>query len=85
MDGVVGTRELFESRFHVEGVPQHDGIDDQPQCSELIFLSFTVALPQFSPLTMKNRTCEAVSVFAAVELSQHAPPVVLIIDVGQHV
>ena len=34
---------------------------------------------------MKNRTCKAVAVLAAVELRQNAPSIVLIIHVGQHV
>ena len=55
IDGVAGARQLLESRFHVEGVPQHDGIDDQPQSAELIFLSFTVALAEFAPLAMKKK------------------------------
>ena len=85
IDCVADARQLFESRCHVEGIPQHDGIDDQPQCSELVLLAFAVTLPEFAALAMKNRTCKAVAVFAAVELRQNAPSIVLIIDAGQHV
>ncbi len=85
MDPIADVRQLFESRCHVEGIPQHDGIDDQPQCSELVLLAFAVTLPEFATLAMKNRTCNAMAAFAAVELRQDAPSIVLIIYVGQHV
>ena len=76
MDPIADVRQLFESHRHIEGIPQHDGIDDQPQCSELVLLAFAVTLPEFATLAMKNRTCNAMAAFAAVELRQDAPSIV---------
>ena len=37
--------QFGERRIHINSVPQNDGIDDQPERTELIFLAFAVALP----------------------------------------
>ena len=54
VDCVADARQLFESRCHVEGIPQHDGIDEQPQCPKLVLLAFAVTLPEFATLAMKT-------------------------------
>jgi hypothetical protein len=36
--------QLVGSRFHINGVPQHNRIDHKPKRPELIFLSLPVAL-----------------------------------------
>ena len=41
--------ELLQDCLDVNCIPEHDHIDDQPERTELIFLSFAVALPQFAP------------------------------------
>ena len=40
----------------------------KPQCTQLIFLPFTIALPQFAPLSVKDRTRHAMTTFAAVRI-----------------
>jgi hypothetical protein len=75
---------LLECCFHIEGVPRHDRVDDQSQRPELVFLSLVVPLAQFSPLAMKDSPRHTMSSFPPIELGEHAPPIALIINVGQH-
>jgi hypothetical protein len=51
----------------------------------LIFLPFTIALPQLATLSVKDRTRHAMTTFAAVQLGQDMPAIVFIIDIGQHI
>ena len=60
--------QLIECRFHIEGIPQHYRIDDQAQCPELILLAFTIPLPEFATLPMKDRTRYTVGAFSSIEL-----------------
>ena len=41
-------RMLVEGRLHIDGVPQHNHVDDDAECVELVFLAFTVTLSQLS-------------------------------------
>ena len=36
--------QLLDRRLHVQGVPQYDHIDHQPERTELIFLALPIAL-----------------------------------------
>ena len=72
--------------FHnINGIPQHDRVDHEPERAELIFLPLTVTLPKFSPLSMKDCSRNTVTALASIELGQNAPSIVLVVDVGQHV
>jgi len=64
--------QLVERRFHIQGIPQYDRIDHQPQRPELIFLALTVPLSQFTSLAMEHRAGDTVAPLAAVELGQNA-------------
>jgi len=86
--------ELTESGIHVDGVPEYDEIDDQAERSELIFLSFTIALAQFAALSMKDdagelvaafSAIELVAAFSAIELDEDAASVAFIIDELQEI
>src|SRR5260370_40210523 len=46
--------ELLQDCLDVNCIPEPDHIDDQPERTELIFLSFAVTLPQFAPFTAEN-------------------------------
>jgi hypothetical protein len=75
--------ELRERTFHVARVPQNDGIDDEAERPELVFLSLAIALPQFTALTMEDRAGKAVTRFAAIKLDQNASAICFVIDVGE--
>ena len=77
--------ELLKRRFHIPGIPQHDGIDDQAQRPELVLLPLAISLPQFAPLPMQDSTGHAVAAFPAVELGEDTPAIAFIIHLGQHV
>src|SRR5918997_2726975 len=55
------------------------------QRPELVFLAFAVVLAQLAPLAVEHHARELVPSLAAVELHQYAAPVVLVVDVRQHV
>lgn len=38
---------LVQRCVHVDGVPEHDEVDDKAERAELIFLAITVTLPEF--------------------------------------
>jgi len=50
--GVAVAAKLGECGVEVAGVPQHDGVEDETESSELVFLAFAVALAQLSALTL---------------------------------
>ena len=45
---------LVEGRLHIDGVPQHNHVDDDAECVELVFLAFTVTLPQFATFAVED-------------------------------
>src|SRR3982750_4009684 len=52
--------QLCERGIHINRVPQHDHVDDKPECSELILLALAVALAQLPPAwrgTQRARGC----------------------------
>src|SRR5262245_43765644 len=53
--------QLLQGCFHIEGIPQHNRIDDQPQRSELVFLAFAVPLAEFSSLAMEDGPCHTMA------------------------
>ena len=50
--------ELVHGCVHVDRVPEHDEVDDQPEYSKLILLSPAVALAKFAALTVENDAYE---------------------------
>src|SRR5260370_28561472 len=57
---------LLQRSIHVQRIPEHHGIDDQPQGSKLLFLPFTIALAYLSLLSKIGRPCQAMATFAFV-------------------
>jgi len=49
---------------------------------KLIFLPFAIALAQFPPPPMEDRSCELVPFLMAIELEQHAAPDGFLINIG---
>ena len=85
VDGVAVAAKLGEGSVEVAGVPQHDGVKDEVEGAELVFLAFPVALAQLAPLAVEDLAGESVACFGAVELGEDAPPVGLVVEVGKKV
>ena len=77
--------ELVHGCVHVDRVPEHDEVDDQPECSKLIVLALAVALAKFAALAVENDACELVTSLAAVELYENAPAIAFVVDETQQV
>jgi hypothetical protein len=77
--------ELFESRIHVERVPQDNNVHHEAQRAKLIFLSLPVALAQFAPLPMKDGPRQFVSVLATIQLGERPSAFGLVIDIRKAV
>src|SRR6266487_181618 len=75
---------LFQRSMHVQRIPEHHCVDDQPQRSKLLFLSLTIALAHLSLLSEIGGSCQAMATFAFVELDQDASPVRRVINIGEH-
>jgi hypothetical protein len=60
--------KLLERGVDVKSVPQDDDVYDQSERSELIFLSFMIALAEFAPLSVEDSSGQFMTVFAFVEL-----------------
>jgi hypothetical protein len=84
-DGEAFLLSVFERRLHVERIPQDNGIHDSSQRPQVILLPRTVPLSKRAALAMKDRPSDTVAGFAPVELGENPPPIVLIINVRQHV
>ena len=76
---------LVQGGIHINCALQDDGVDDQAERPELIFLSLAVALSQFSPSAMEYIARQVMSAFVAIELYQDAPAFVFIANVRQKV
>jgi hypothetical protein len=57
---------LLQDCLDVNGIPEHDHIDDEPERAELIFLPFAIALAQFTPFTAENDARDAVPTFSPI-------------------
>jgi hypothetical protein len=50
--------DLRQRAFDVARIPEDDGVDHQTKRAELVFLTFVVALPQFSTLPVEDGSGE---------------------------
>ncbi len=53
VDLVPGLSEVVEGGLGVDGVPEGDGVDDEAEGRELVFLAFSVALPELAFVTVE--------------------------------
>ena len=58
---------LVEGRLHIDGVPQHNHVDDDAECVELVFLAFTVTLPQFATFAVEDGAGQGMATFSPVQ------------------
>jgi hypothetical protein len=77
--------QLAHCRVHVDRIPEHDEIDDQPEGAKLVFLALTIALAKLATLAVEDDAGELVAALAAVELDQNAPSIARIVDEAQQV
>jgi hypothetical protein len=52
----------------VDGVPEHDNVDDQPQRPALILLPLPIALTYLTAFAVEDGACEFVAVFSSIQL-----------------
>ena len=76
---------LVEGRLHIDGVPQHNHVDDDAECVELVFLAFTVTLPQFATFAVEDGAGQGMATFSPVQLDQRGATFGLIVEVRQRV
>lgn len=67
MNFVAASAQLVEGCVLVSAVPQDNGVDDEPEGSELVFLPFAVPLPQLPSWAVEDRAGEGVAALGAVE------------------
>ena len=77
--------ELIERHIHVNGVPEHDEVDDESERTKLVLLSLAIALAQFSTLAMKEDAGELMASFAPIELDEDASSIAVVVDKPQQV
>ncbi len=76
---------MAESGVHVSGVPEDDGIDDQAQSPQLVFLPLAVAPTDFPTLAMERSSRKTVADLSSIQLYQDAATVVFVVNVGKQV
>lgn len=77
--------QLVQCGVLVAGVPEHDGVDDEPEGAELVFLPFAVALAELTSLAVEDCSGQGVPAFGAIELGEDAPTVGFVVQVGEQV
>jgi len=70
---------------HVNGVPEYDEIDDEPERAQLVLLAFAIALAEFATFAMESDVREPMPSFATVELHQDASAIAVIVDKAQQI
>jgi hypothetical protein len=77
--------ELAERGIHVDGVPEHDEVDHEPERAELVLLAFAVALAQLATLAVEDDAGELMAAITAVELGEDATTVGFVVDEAEQV
>src|SRR6266446_8054453 len=57
---------LLQRSIHVQSIPKHHGIDDQPQSTKLLFLPLAIPLAHLSLLSEIGGSCQAMATFAFI-------------------
>ena len=81
--GAVG--DVIDGALGVDRVVEDDGVDDQAEGAELLFLAFAVGLAQLAAAAVADIAGEAVAAFAAVELDQDAAAEAFVVAVVEQV
>jgi hypothetical protein len=73
--------DVIDGALGVDRAVENDGVDDQAEGAELLFLAFAVGLAQLAAAAVADVAGEAVAAFAAVELDQDAAAEVFVVAV----
>lgn len=84
-DVVAGDGEVVEGGLGVDGLPEHDDVDHQPERAELVFLACLVLLGELAECSVEHVSGEAVAAFDAVQDSLDVAPVDGVVAVVQDV
>jgi hypothetical protein len=76
---------VVESGVEVEGIPEHDDIDDKPEDAELVLLALTIALADLPAAAVAHGPGKSIATLSAIELHQDLSAVGLVVDVAQQV
>src|ERR1035441_1537897 len=69
--GLAAAAQALDDGVEVTGIPQHDGVEDQAEGGELMFLAFAVGLPDLAAVAVADLAAEAVAGFLHGELPVH--------------
>ena len=56
--GLAADAQALHDGVEVTGIPQHDGVEDQAEGGELIFLAFAVGLPDLAAVAVADLAAE---------------------------
>ena len=77
--------ELLQHGVCVDRVPEHDGVHDEAERTELIFLPLPIALLQFAAFAVEDDPRQHVPGFAAIEPHEDTAAVGLVVEVVEQV
>ena len=69
--------------MRVDRVPEHDDVDHETECPELVLLALAVTLAQLALLAVEDGAREPVAALVTVELAEDAAPEILVAGVFQ--
>jgi hypothetical protein len=52
--GLAAAAQALDDGVEVTGIPQHDGVEDQAEGGELIFLAFAIGLPDLAAVAVAD-------------------------------
>jgi hypothetical protein len=81
--GLAAAAQALDDGVEVTGIPQHDGVEDQAEGGELIFLAFAIGLPDLAAVAVADLAAEAVAGFLHGELPVHPPLVAAVNGVDE--
>jgi hypothetical protein len=64
---MAGRSQLLDGVVEVLGVPEHEDVEREAQCAELVFLAFAVGLAQLPLVAVEDDPGDGVTAFVAVE------------------
>ncbi len=74
---------MGQGGVHVAGVPQHDGVQDQAEGAQLVFLALPVGLAELAAGAVEDLAGQAVAGLLQIELAADTAPIGGIVEPGQ--
>lgn len=85
IDGEPLGLNLLDRRADVDGIPEHDDVEDEAERTELLFLVLSAGLADLTTLAMADDPGQAMPVFVAIELGENAAAFALVVDIAEQV